>query len=195
MLTYRCQLALVPSCHHHQKNETNHMKTLVETPTATLSTLVKKTVSYNLWANSQLIGFLRTKPKADLNIEVASSFSSLRKTLLHIHTTEVFWLSIIQESVYTPPSDEMSISELMDSMINTSEAFLSFVLSLSEEEILEEVFFTSPWAEAARGRFDFIQHAMMHSTYHRGQLVTIGRHLGYLDAPMTDYNFYLTFAY
>jgi uncharacterized damage-inducible protein DinB len=57
------------------------------------------------------------------------------------------------------------------------------------------VFFTSPWAEATRGRFDFIQHAMNHSTYHRGQLVTIGRNLGYIDAPMTDYNFYLTFAY
>ena len=52
-----------------------------------------------------------------------------------------------------------------------------------------------PWAEATRGRFDFIQHAMIHSTYHRGQLITIGRHLGYVDAPMTDYNFYLTFAY
>jgi uncharacterized damage-inducible protein DinB len=171
------------------------MKTLVETPAATLSTLVKKCVSYNLWANSQLIGFLRTKPKADMDVEVASSFSSLRKTLLHIHTTEALWLSVIQESVFTPPSEDMSISELMKSIIDTSEAFLSFVLSLSEEEILEEVLFTSPWAEATWGRFDFIQHAMNHSTYHRGQLITIGRNLGYLDAPMTDYNFYLTFAY
>lgn len=171
------------------------MKTLVETSAATLSTLVKKTVSYNLWANSQLIGYLKTKTSADLDVEIPSSFNSLRKTLMHIHAAEIFWLSVLQESVYIPPSEEMTISELMESMVNTSEAFLSFVLSLSEDELVEEVYFTSPWAEATRGRFDFIQHCMIHSTYHRGQLITIGRNLGYVDAPMTDYNFYLTFAY
>jgi uncharacterized damage-inducible protein DinB len=31
---------------------------------------------------------------------------------------------------------------------------------------------------------------MNHSTYHRGQIITIGRNLGFTDAPMTDYNFY-----
>jgi uncharacterized damage-inducible protein DinB len=84
---------------------------------------------------------------------------------------------------------------LIESLVETSAEFLSYVSTLTEEQIQEEVFFTSPWAEATRGRFDFIQHAMNHSTYHRGQLVTIGRNLGYIDAPMTDYNFYLTFAY
>ncbi len=37
-------------------------------------------------------------------------------------------------------------------------------------------------------------HVFNHSTYHRGQIVTIGRGLGYKDAPMTDYNFYNFFA-
>jgi len=35
---------------------------------------------------------------------------------------------------------------------------------------------------------------MSHSTYHRGQIITIGRNLGMTDAPMTDFNFYLLTA-
>jgi len=31
---------------------------------------------------------------------------------------------------------------------------------------------------------------LTHSTYHCGQVVSIGWNLGYTDAPMTDYNFY-----
>jgi uncharacterized damage-inducible protein DinB len=37
-------------------------------------------------------------------------------------------------------------------------------------------------------------HCMNHSTYHRGQIVTMGRNLGFTDAPMTDYNFYNVMA-
>jgi uncharacterized damage-inducible protein DinB len=171
------------------------MKTIIETSPVTLSSLVKKYASYNLWANGQLLGYLKSKPQSDLDAEVPSSFSSLRKTIVHIHTSEVFWLSVIQEKPFEAPDENMTISQLMDAMINTSAAIVNYVGSLSEEQIQEEVFFTSPWAEATRGRFDFIHHAMNHSTYHRGQLITIGRSLGYLDAPMTDYNFYLTYAY
>ncbi len=169
--------------------------TMLETAPVTVSSLIKKSASYNLWANSQLVGFLRTKPKSDLDIEVPSSFSSLRKTLYHIHSTEVFWLSVVQESVFTPPSEDMTISELLDATLTTSEELLSFIISLSDEEIQKEVLFSSPWAESTRSRFDFIHHVINHSTYHRGQLITIGRNLGYADAPMTDYNFYLTYAY
>jgi uncharacterized damage-inducible protein DinB len=171
------------------------MRTLVETQPVTLSGLVKKYVSYNLWANSQLSGYLRSKPESDLVEEVPSSFSSLKRTLQHIHTSEVFWLSVIQQREFVPPSEDVTTRQLIESLVETSAEFLSYVSTLTEEQIQEEVFFTSPWAEATRGRFDFIQHAMNHSTYHRGQLVTIGRNLGYIDAPMTDYNFYLTFAY
>ncbi|WP_315819131.1 DinB family protein [Paraflavitalea speifideaquila] len=32
---------------------------------------------------------------------------------------------------------------------------------------------------------------MNHSTYHRGQVVTIGHQVGLKDAPITDYMFYL----
>ncbi|MFB6801427.1 DinB family protein [Peribacillus butanolivorans] len=31
---------------------------------------------------------------------------------------------------------------------------------------------------------------MNHSTYHRGQIITIGRNVGLTDAPMTDFNIY-----
>lgn len=39
-------------------------------------------------------------------------------------------------------------------------------------------------------RFEFILQIVNHSTYHRGQIITIGRNVGLIDAPMTDFNVY-----
>jgi uncharacterized damage-inducible protein DinB len=37
-----------------------------------------------------------------------------------------------------------------------------------------------------------IHHVMNHSTYHRGQLVTMGRELGFMDPPKTDFMQYIS---
>jgi len=61
---------------------------------------------------------------------------------------------------------------------------------LSEADLLQEIHLDTPWVKGVLPRYEFIQHVFNHSTYHRGQAVSIGRMLGYEDAPMTDYNFY-----
>jgi uncharacterized damage-inducible protein DinB len=43
-------------------------------------------------------------------------------------------------------------------------------------------------------RFEMIQQVTMHSVYHRGQIITIGRQLGFTDAQNTDYMYYLLMA-
>jgi uncharacterized damage-inducible protein DinB len=40
-------------------------------------------------------------------------------------------------------------------------------------------------------RFEMLQQCFNHGTYHRGQIVTLGRNLKITDAPATDYFFYL----
>lgn len=160
-----------------------------------LGTLVKDYVAYNAWANQTLIAWLKTKPSEVIDQLVPSSFPSIKETLIHIWDTERFWLSVVEQTP-TPISFrhvqfEGSVQEVFDNLEKCSEAFSSFVNSLSESSIQEYVSFYTPYVEGTRSRFEFIHHAMNHSTYHRGQLITIGRNLGLTDAPMTDYNFYL----
>ncbi len=159
-----------------------------------LQKLMSNYARFNFWANKAMSDWLRSKPSELLDREVPSSFSSIAKTLIHIWDTERFWLSVLKE-VPPPPSfrhhsfegtNEEAIAELTS---NSSE-FSTYVNSLTESNLAEECSLDTPWVKGRLPKYEFIQHCMNHSSYHRGQITTIGHHIGLTDAPMTDYNFY-----
>ncbi len=163
-----------------------------------LQSLVKDYAAYNLWANQTLVEWLKTKPAEALEREVASSFSSLKQTLVHIWDTETWWLGILQRQ--NPESNygrifEGKPEEVFAGIVKLSEEFAAYVGTLSEASLQEICPFSIPYVgDFARSRFEMIQHCMNHSTYHRGQIITIGRNAGLTDAPMTDFMFYLLMA-
>lgn len=178
----------------------NAMKILTKTSAETnianaLGILLGDYVLANKWAIEILINWLRTKPAAALEQEISSSFPSIRETLVHIWDTERFWLSVIKQ-VPAPESFRHTgfhgtLDEVLDGIVETSRQFAEYVTDLTDEELCETVTFYTPWVEGSKKRYEFIQHCMNHSTYHRGQVVTIGHHVGFHDAPMTDFSFYL----
>lgn len=163
-----------------------------------LAALLEDYAAYNVWANKQLVEWLKTKPSDVMDRDVPSSFPSLKHTLVHIWDTEKWWLGTLQQ--LNPESNygrvfSGALQEVFDGVVNQSEEFAAYVRSLTEASLLEECPFSIPYVgDFVRSRFEMIQHAMNHSTYHRGQLVTIGRNVGLEDAPMTDYMFYLLMA-
>ncbi|MFC5412092.1 DinB family protein [Larkinella bovis] len=166
----------------------------IEKTELTLASFVADCAIYNLWANQQLVDWLKTKPVALMEKTVPSSFPSLKETLVHIWDTERFWLSVLQQ-VPAPPSFRLfgfdgTVEEVFEGIVEHSADLADYLQSLTEPEWQEDVIFTSPWAEGIRSRIEFTHHCLNHSTYHRGQVVTIGRNLGLTDAPMTDYSFY-----
>ncbi len=163
-----------------------------------LPSLVKDYAAYNLWANQALVSWLKTKPAHALEREVASSFSSIKQTLVHIWDTETWWLGILQglnpKSNYGRVFDGKP-EEVFAGIVKLSEEFAAYVATLSEASLQEICPFSIPYVgDFARPRFEMIQHCMNHSTYHRGQIITIGRNAGLTDAPMTDFMFYLLMA-
>ncbi|GAB3320750.1 damage-inducible protein DinB [Larkinella ripae] len=167
---------------------------IAEKTELTLASLVTDYAIYNVWANQQLVDWLKTKPRAVMEQTVPSSFPSLHQTLLHIWDTQRFWLSVLQQ-VPAPPSFiwvgfEGTVDDIFEGMVEQSAELADYIRSLSEAELQERVVLKTPWAEGIQSRLEFTQHCLNHSTYHRGQVVTIGRNLGLTDAPMTDYCFY-----
>ena len=165
------------------------------TRTSALTSLVGDYVVANKWAIETIIAWLRTKPADALDQEIASSFPGIRATLVHIWDTERFWLSVIRQEP-APVSFRMTgfdgtLEEVFQGIQETSGEFAAFVRDLSEEEVCEIVTFDTPWVSGSKTRYEFIQHCMNHSTYHRGQVITMGHHVGFHDAPMTDFSFYL----
>lgn len=156
--------------------------------------MISNVAAYNLWANETLVNWLRTKPEDQLQEEIASSYSGILKTLNHIWAVEQFWQMVISNAGWSGEArysaTEFHAEEILPGLVAQSKSICETVQSLSEEALSEVVNVDFPWVKGAQPRYELILHAFNHSTYHRGQVTSIGRRLGYTDAPMTDYNFY-----
>ncbi|SIO49913.1 DinB family protein [Chitinophaga niabensis] len=169
-----------------------HTATIAQATETSIVYLTKNYIRYNAWANTTLVNWLRTKEESVLEQEVPSSFPSVRKTLFHILQAQQYWLSIIRRDE-TPNinwEESKTLEEVFSAIVAQSEEFVAFLDSMSAEQIDEKTMVVSPWFQSDFANFEYIMHVVNHGTYHRGQITTIGRNLGFTDAPMTDYNFF-----
>jgi len=167
--------------------------TTTKEKTSPLVSLVHRYADYSLWAHETIIAWLKTKPADVMDKEVASSFPSIMQTLIHIWDAQRFWLAVIKQTPL-PQSFRMGYEgTLFEGIVSHSIELALFVQSLDEDELSKTIELKTPWFESNGTRFEYIQHVVNHSSYHHGQLITIGRHVGLTDAPMTDFNFYLVY--
>lgn len=159
--------------------------------TMSLKILITKSVQYNNWVVNKYLDWLTTKSEEQLNQEVPSSFPTILKTLHHIWQTQEYWWSHISEN---NDFDFEKIFNNTDGIFNairdSSQKLVDYVLALSEQDLEKNIKVESPWFQCDFSKYEYIQHLIIHGTYHRGQIVTIGRNIGITDAPMTDYNFW-----
>ena len=153
--------------------------------------LIYRYAAYNHWANERMAEWFENQDENTMNMEIESSYKSLQATIRHIWGAEHGWLQVLKQE----PWDNTLIKEfngntkeLMEAWLKSSKAFRDYVLSLDKEQI-------NGSRKASQGR-DFsveeiIHHTMNHSTYHRGQLITMGRQAGLLQPPRTDYIYYI----
>lgn len=157
-----------------------------------LKTLITHSVQYNNWVVGKYIDWLSEKSDEQLNQEVISSFPTILLTLHHIWQTQEYWWSYIAgtDFNFAEISGAVSKEEIFAGIKNNSQKLVDYVETLSEEDLIENVKIDSPWFQCDFSKYEYIQHAIIHGTYHRGQIVTMGRNVGITDAPMTDYNFW-----
>jgi uncharacterized damage-inducible protein DinB len=156
---------------------------------------MKETLSlfahYNVWANKLIIDVMLGLPDELLDKEIASSFSSLRKTVYHTWSAEYIWLQrmqLIEHPTWIEKEFKGSFEEACSEWQKASEGLAAFVDD-HEEERLRQVFeyysilkkqsFTKPLSTT-------LLHVFNHATYHRGQLVTMLRQAGAVTIPGTD---------
>ena len=156
---------------------------------------VRNYSEYNLWANTKFVEWLKTKSPDVLEQQVLSSFPTIKQTLFHIWSTEDSWLARMQKLkrrfdyfyVFDEPSEA-----LYDGLLEQSARLLQYVQSLAESALSEQYQFSIPYTgDFDLTQADMIQHCLNHSTYHRGQIVTMARTVGLTDPPMTDYILYV----
>ena len=175
------------------KNNTHTTMESVEPIGEDLTTMLQRYTAYNHWANQQFADWLRAASEEDLNREIESSFSSLKETVIHIWNAEYLWLQTVKgESADNSPARNFNGSkeDLLDGWLQASENFSNHVKTMSLADLQTK-------RPRSRGDgytviADMIHHCMNHSTYHRGQLITMGRQAGLKDPPRTDFIYYIS---
>jgi uncharacterized damage-inducible protein DinB len=161
-----------------------------------IATLLKDYCVYNVWANARLISWLKNHPEEILTKDVPSSFPSLKLTLLHIWAAQDVWFNRLMgmsPDQFISNSFQGRTSDTMEGVMLSSEAMQDFLLGKPESFFNEAIAYNhlSTGIEYSQPAGEMILHCIQHSTYHRGQLVTIARSLGISDPPSTDYVHYL----
>jgi len=154
-----------------------------------------KYAEYNLWANSKLAETLRSSSDEIWLMEQKSSFTTLRATALHIYGAETIWFSRLTDNTILklPGSDfKGTNADVLQLWQNASKNFVKFISANSGEYFNSSCTFSNLKGEKFTIKVsDIIQHCFNHSTFHRGQIVTMLRFAGITALPSTDYITYI----
>jgi len=143
---------------------------------------------YNHWANEKLSCWLMSLDRELLYKQTPSSFGSVELTVQHMQQSQQFWLGIIANKGLALPDGRDAAALSFSGLLTGSRLMLDTFGTYTEKELLEKVAST----DMIQSRYEFILHTINHNSYHRGQIVTMCRHLGVVDnIPAMDYEVFL----
>lgn len=150
--------------------------------------------AYNHWANQKLAEVFTPLDEAAANKTIVSSFPSVKRTFLHIWDAELIWLKRLQGLSLTAfPSENFQgdFGDVLKELLAVSQDLHGFIAAQDEAFFEKPIKFKTLAGKAfSQPAYEMIQHCLNHSTYHRGQLVTMARQLELKDIPATDFVYY-----
>lgn len=155
--------------------------------------LLERYATYNVWANHRLIFIMESLSDTEWYKEIPSSFNSLYKTVFHIWDAESIWWQRMRlhEHIIRPSTTfDSSPKDACNGWLHQSMQWETFVKSpeLTMEALESNLIYKNITGEEFfQPVSDVILHVFNHSTYHRGQLVTMLRALGVEKIPQTDF--------
>lgn len=149
---------------------------------------------YNRWANRRILGAAAALPPDQFLEDRGSSFGSLRDTLVHVLGAELVWLARWEgesPASYLAPAEFPTVAALSPRWDELERGQSGFFDQLTDGALDRVVAYTNVAGERWRYPLhQMLQHVANHSTYHRGQAVTLLRQLG-RTPPGTDLLLYL----
>lgn len=152
-------------------------------------------VAYNLWANQTIVAYVSRCSDTQFEQDNGSSFPSLRKTILHICDAEVLWMNRLEGvslSQFPSANFNGSNAEMLSMLVAASTDFLTKVCALTAKTLETKLTYTTiSYGQTSQTQYNMVHHCMNHSTFHRGQIITFLRQLGFTDLPHLDFMLYL----
>ena len=154
--------------------------------------ILQQHTAYNLWAHQRMFETMRQLSEDQIHFVIPSSFSSIYKTVLHLLDAESIWwqrLKLVERIEGPGKTFTGNFAELESRLIQQSRQWEEWVRDANEMQ-LGHVF---AYQNSRREQFkqsvhEVLLHLVNHSTYHRGQLVTMLHQLGIEKIMATDFN-------
>jgi uncharacterized damage-inducible protein DinB len=158
----------------------------------TMKELLLQYAQYNAWANKRIIDATLKSGDGAIDKEIVSSFPSLKATVYHTWSAEFIWLQRLQlaeHPVWKESEFDGTYEEACSDWQGVSAALIQFVQKQYDDRALEHMLMYYDRKKSAHKMevCYVLQHVFNHSTYHRGQMVTMLRHAGVTDIPGTDF--------
>jgi uncharacterized damage-inducible protein DinB len=157
-----------------------------------LLTQTRQLLLYTLWADRVVLDAVREVSLEHLTRNAGVSFGSLLGTLSHILGSQRRWLArfVGQGAAQQDAGDPgfADLEGLVAGWGETSSQLEFFLASLTEEQLEAEITWGGSEGQGpgnTRPLWQPVTHMVNHSTYHRGQVVSLLRQLGY-QPPKTD---------
>lgn len=145
--------------------------------------------NYSNWADNAIMKWLEEINDEQWEKEVASSFSSIAKTVTHIVSAKKVWIDFWKKTptpVFFSSTFTGSKNELIEIWKKTMADYTNFIENYPEENYTQIISFKVRDEEWNMEFAQTVLHQNNHATYHRGQLVTMLRQTGFTNFQNTD---------
>jgi uncharacterized damage-inducible protein DinB len=153
---------------------------------------VRDLYDFNAWANRQIFTALRPLTAEEFRRDFGISFGSIQGTATHIVGGEWIWLDRFVNGTYTDFMERMkaewNAEQIPDAATlearwqELDRSWRGFMTDLTDERLQTSI----PTRGGEIPLLKCLQHILNHSTYHRGQVVSLLRQVGHTP-PSTDY--------
>ena len=148
---------------------------------------------YNQWAKVRLLDSLSRVKQEDFSKDLHSSHGGIQGTLFHMVNAENIWISRLRgEELRTINSEEVkSLGDLKAKWDELDKKLSMLISEYSDGDLLSEFEYQDSKGNKFRHpRIWVFNQLFNHFTYHRGQIVTMQRQLGYEPAHTDIITFY-----
>ena len=154
---------------------------------------VRELYLYNHWANQRVLASVAPLSPEQFIRGMNNSFSSVRDTLAHILGAEWIWLERWlgrSPRELLPASDFPTVDVLRQRWATVEQDLSRFLQTLTPDRLRQSVAYINRAGEPfSYPLWQQMVHVVNHSSYHRGQIITLLRQLG-AEPLNTDFLLY-----
>jgi uncharacterized damage-inducible protein DinB len=155
---------------------------------------IKILTAFNSWATERVFRAVEALPPGEVTRDMKSSHRTVHGTLTHLVGAEKLWLSRMlgtSEGTMLKGKEVPTIADVRKLWEQTGFGIAKFLGTMTDRKLQEKFTYATPAGEQFTYTFtQALQHVVDHSTYHRGQVITLVRQMGHTP-PSTGMTLFL----